>query len=92
VHQRLERILNEFFGLGVERRGRLVEQQQRRAAEQRAGSGVTLRAGMLAAVGAVALGVVGGGLSSAAAPAQMPTLTPFGPAAPLAPSTLLALQ
>ena len=62
------------------------------AAEQRAGSGVTLRAGMLAAVGAVALGVVGGGLSSAAAPAQMPTLTPFGPAAPLAPSTLLALQ
>lgn len=62
------------------------------AAEQHAGSGVTLRAGMLAAVGAVVLGVVGGGLSSAAATAQMPTLTPFGPAVPLAPSTLLAFQ
>ena len=34
----------------------------------------------------------GGGLSSAAATAQMPTLTPFGPAVPLAPSTLLAFQ
>ena len=42
VHQRLERILNEFFGLGVERRSRLVEQQQRRAAEQRAGDCNTL--------------------------------------------------
>ena len=61
-------------------------------AERRAGAGVTLRSGILAALGAVALGVVGGGLSSAAAPAQMPTLTPFGPAVPLAPSTLLAFQ
>ena len=43
---------------------------------------------MLAALGAVTLGVVGGGLSSAAATA----LTPFGPATPLAPSTLLAFQ
>lgn len=47
---------------------------------------------MLTAVGAVALGVVGGGLSSAAATAQVPALTPFGPATPLAPSTLLAFQ
>ena len=62
------------------------------AAERRAGGGVTLRSGMLAALGAVALGVVGGGLSSAATTAQGPTLTPFGPAMPLAPSTLLAFQ
>ena len=53
------------------------------AAERRAGGGVTLRTGMLAAVG---------GLSSAAATAQVPALTPFGPATPLAPSTLLAFQ
>ena len=33
-------------------------------AERRAGAGVTLRSGILAALGAVALGVVGGGLSS----------------------------
>ena len=62
------------------------------AAERRAGAGVTLRSGILAALGAVALGVVGGGLSSTAATAQVPTLTPFGPAMPLAPSTLLAFQ
>jgi len=61
-------------------------------AERRAGAGVTLRSGILAALGAVALGVVGGGLSSAATTAQVPTLTPFGPAMPLAPSTLLAFQ
>lgn len=61
-------------------------------AERRAVGGMTLRACMLAAVGAVALGVVGGGLSSAAATAQVPTLTPFGPGTPLAPSTLIAFQ
>ena len=62
------------------------------ATERRAGCGVTLRSGVLAALGAGALGVVGGGLSSTAATAQVPTLTPFGPAMPLAPSTLLAFQ
>ena len=62
------------------------------AAERRAGGVVALRSGMLAALGAVALGVAGGGLSSTAATAQVPTLTPFGPAMPLAPSTLLAFR
>lgn len=62
------------------------------AAERGAGSAVTLRSGMLAAVGAVALGVAGGGLSSAGETTQVPTLTPFGSSTPLAPSTLLALQ
>ncbi|WP_371424095.1 hypothetical protein [Tardiphaga sp.] len=62
------------------------------AAKQRVGGGVTLRSGALAALGAVALGLAGGGLSSTAATAQVPTLTPFGPAMPLAPSTLLAFQ
>lgn len=61
------------------------------AAERRAG-GVTMRSGMLAAVGAVSLGIAGGGLSSAAATAQVPTLSPFGPSVPLAPSTLLASE
>ena len=54
------------------------------AAERRAGGGVTLRSGMLAAVGAVALGVASGGSLSSAASAQVSTLTPFGPSTPLA--------
>src|SRR3546814_3347482 len=37
IYQRFERILHELFGFGVERRGRFVEQQERRAAQQRAG-------------------------------------------------------
>lgn len=61
------------------------------AQEQRAGGGPTMRSGALAAIGAVALGVAGGGLSSTAATARVPSLSPFGPSAPLAPSTLLAL-
>lgn len=60
------------------------------AQERRVGGGPTLRSGMLAAVGAVALGVAGGGLSSTVATAQAASLTPFGSSAPLAPSTLLA--
>lgn len=60
------------------------------AQDRRVGGGPTLRSGMLAAVGAVALGVAGGGLSSTAATAQAASLTPFGPSVPLAPSTLLA--
>lgn len=61
-------------------------------AEDRRSAGVTMRSGMLAAVGAVALGVASGGLSSAAASAQVSTLSPFGPSVPLAPSTLLAFE
>lgn len=61
------------------------------AAERRT-HGATLKSGMLAAVGAVALGIAGGGLSSAAASARAPTLSPFGPSVPLAPSTLLAFE
>lgn len=58
------------------------------AQERRAGGGPTVRSGALAAIGAVAMGVAGGGLSSSAATAQV--LSPFGSSAPLAPSTLLA--
>ena len=37
VHQPLERLLDQPLGFGVERGGRLVEQQDRRVAQQRAG-------------------------------------------------------
>lgn len=62
------------------------------AAQRRAGGGVTLRSGMVAAVGAVALGVASGGSLTSAATAQVPTLIPFGPSTPLAPSSLLTFR
>ena len=62
------------------------------AEERRIGGSPTMRSGLIAAVGAVALGVAGGGISSTAATAQAASLTPFGPSAPLAPSTLLAFD
>ncbi len=37
AHQRRQRVLHELLGFGVERRGRLVEDQDRRVAQQRAG-------------------------------------------------------
>ncbi len=60
------------------------------AQDRRVGGSPTVRSGMLAAVGAVALGVAGGGLSSTAATAHAASLSPFDPSASLAPSTLLA--
>ncbi|MBS0244824.1 MAG: hypothetical protein JSS20_21855 [Proteobacteria bacterium] len=44
--------------------------------------------GAIAAAGALMLGIAGGGAFPASASAD--TLSPFGPASPLAPSTLLA--
>src|SRR5207237_7563491 len=41
-HQPLERLLHQALGLGVERRGGLVEDQDRRVLEQRPGDGETL--------------------------------------------------
>lgn len=48
-----------------------------------------VRLGVLAALGAVAMGVAGANVTSTAT-AQPATLSPFGPSTPLAPSTLLA--
>ena len=42
VHQPVERLLDGQLALGVERAGRLVEQQDGRVAEQRAGDGDAL--------------------------------------------------
>ena len=72
AHQRLERRLHLALGFGVERRGRLVEQQDRRVLQHGAGDGepLALAARELDAVladhGVVALGqradeIVGGG-------------------------------
>lgn len=48
-----------------------------------------LRLGAIAAVGAAVIGLASTGMS-AATPQAVPTLSPFGPSMPLAPSTLLA--
>jgi hypothetical protein len=42
LHQPVERVLHQPLAFGVERRGRLVEKQQRRVAKQRAGNGDAL--------------------------------------------------
>lgn len=60
---------------------------QRLAEQQRADARAPVRLGVVAAVGAVLMGVAGASMTSAA---QTQTLSPFGPSTPLAPSTLLA--
>lgn len=60
---------------------------QKIAEQRRHDSRSPLRFGLLAATGAVLMGVAGASLTSAA---PAPMLSPFGPAAPLAPSTMLA--
>jgi hypothetical protein len=61
---------------------------RRIAARPQVSVGAQLRLGMVAAFGAVLLGVASNGLTP---PAEASiTLSPFGPSNPLAPSTLLA--
>ena len=58
------------------------------AAQQRSDVGSPVRLGMLAAIVAVVFGVASAGTPTSIAQAA-PVLSPFGPASPLAPSTLL---
>ncbi len=62
----------------------------KRIAEERRADGLTKRSSVVAALGAVALGLASGGFSTAAATTHVPSLSPFGPSSPLAPATLLA--
>lgn len=63
----------------------------RRLAEQRRDDARSrVRLGVVAAVGAVLMGVAGAGVTGVTSAAQTQTLSPFGPSTPLAPSTLLA--
>ncbi len=62
AHQFLQRLLHQLFAFGVECRGRFVEQQDRRVAQDRAGDGDALalaarqRQSALADLGVVAIG------------------------------------
>ncbi|WP_319798381.1 hypothetical protein [Nitrobacter sp.] len=58
-------------------------------AERRADIGSPLRLGVLAAIGAITMGVASVGVSTAPTRSAS-TLSPFDPSSPLAPSTLLA--